>query len=300
MASFSTVSLVREEPDVLTRFAGHLAGGAAEVMLFWDGGDPPELPEMAGLVVTVCDDAFWQGMGGRPVALEARQSAVYGRAMALCRSEWLLVCDADEFVFGDRPLPAWLDAIPAADDVVRLPVAEAVWGPGDDAGRTWGSTYFRTVWPRERMWRALGRPIYGEVAPFMRRGLAGHTGGKQVLRTGARYSAIRNMAAEREGRIVGRPAERVSPRLAGQWLGHFDAIDFDRWREKWRRRIERETIAQNMSPERTGQMDLIAARLAAGRAETLFGTLYGLTRMQEVALRAIGGCFRTRIPGMPG
>lgn len=282
------------------RFAGHyIADGADEVMLFWDGDDPPELSRIPDLVLVTCDEDFWHGMGGRPAGLEARQSAVYGCAMPRCRSEWLLVCDADEFVFGDRPLGAWLDQIPPADDVVRLPVAEAVSGPGDDPGLMWGSTRFRTVWPRERVWRLLGRPVYGELAPFMRRGLAGHIGGKQVLRTGRPYSAIRNLAAERDGKILGRTAKSVSPRLAGQWLGHFDAIDFDRWREKWRRRIERETLAENMSSERSGQMKLVAERLASGRAEALFATLYGLTRIQETALRALGGCFRCKIPGMP-
>lgn len=293
MASFSTVSLIRETPAVLLRFAGHyLAAGADEVMLYWDGDDPPEVLRTPGLSLVACDPAFWAALGGRPAGLEARQAAVYGVAMARCASDWLLVCDADEFVFGDRPLAAWLDLIPSGEDAVRLPVAEAVWGPGDDPARDWGSTHFRTVWPSEKLWRLLGRPIYGEVAGFMRRGLLGHIEGKQVLRAGRRYSAIRNMAAERDGQRLGRPAASVAPALTGQWLGHFDAIGFERWREKWRRRIERETLAENMSPGRNAQMALVADRLASGRGEALFAAFYGLSRGQVAALRGLGRCFR--------
>lgn len=293
MAGFSTVSLVRETPDVLLRFAGHyLRAGAGEVLAFWDGDDPPALPEVAGLTLVSCDAAFWAGLGGRPDGLEARQAAIYAVGMARAAGDWLLVCDADEFVFGDRPLADWLDAIPPGEDVVRLPVAEAVWGPGDDLGADWGSTHFRTVWPRERLWRLLRRPIYGPVAPFMRRGLLGHIEGKQVLRVGRPYSAIRNMAAERDGRLIGRPAAAISPRLVGQWLGHFDAVGVGRWQEKWRRRIARETLAENMSSGRNAQMALIAERIAAGRGAELFASFYGVSRGQYAALRSLGHAFR--------
>lgn len=296
MASFSTTSLVRESPEVILRYARYYASvGVDDILLFWDGDDTPTLPPVAGLSLTACDAEFWAGLGGRPEGLEARQAAVYGVAMQRCRSDWLLICDADEYVFGDPHLGDWLDRIPGHADAVRIPVAEAVWGPGDDPGTAFGSTWFRTAWPRERLWRLLGRSVYGDVAPLMRRGLLGHVEGKQVVRTGRTYSAISNMGAEQDGRPVGRPASAISANLAGLWLGHFDAISLGRWQEKWERRISRETLAERMSAPRQAQMDLVARRLEQDRGEELFRSLYGLSRPQSLALRSMGVAFRREL-----
>lgn len=297
MSSFSVTCLAREHSDVILRYARYyIALGADEVVVYWDGADAPDLPAVPGMSLVACDPALWNRLGGRPLGLEARQSLVYGLAMQRCRSDWLLICDADEYVFGDISLPLWLDRIPHGADSVRIPVAEAVWGPRDDMGTAWGSSYFRTVWPRQRLWRPLGRAIYGNVAPLMRSGLLGHVEGKQVVRTGRPYSAIRNMGAERDGTQLSRPAAAVSPRLAGLWLGHFDAIGLERWQEKWERRITRKTVAERMSPARQAQMDLIAHRMEEGRSAEIFAAFYGLTGLQAAALGAMGAAFRRELP----
>ena len=92
----------------------------------------------------------------------------YRDCLPRCRTPWLLVVDADEFVFADRPLTALLDTVPESVDAISFPTAEAVWGPGDDPDQPFGSTYFRTKWPSELQWRLLRRPIYGAVSSVMR------------------------------------------------------------------------------------------------------------------------------------
>ena len=298
MAGFSTVSLVRESPEVVVRFARYYLGaGADEVLVYCDGAVPEALAGagVAGLVLVACDAAFWEG--DRPEALEARQAAVYLRGLARCRSAWLLVVDADEYVFGDRAIGAFLDAVPAGEDAVKLPTAEAVWGPGDDLAAPFGSTHFRTAWRHERLWRRLGRALYGEAAPYMRRGLIGHVGGKEFLRAGRPYSRIGNNAADRDGVTISRFAGEIDPALAGMYLGHFDAIGLARWTDKWRRRIEKETIAVGMTAVRASQMDLVRERLARGEGavRALFGRFYGLSRGQYLVLSVLGCAFRRRI-----
>ena len=301
MASFSTVSLMRETPDVVRRFVDfYRAAGADEIFVYTDG-PAPELRglDLPGLVLIEADEGFWTALlGARPPVLEVRQSEVSQDALRRCRSDWLLVCDADEFVFGDRPITAFLDAIPAGEDSVAVATAEAVWGPGDAIDTPFGSTHFRVVWRRHKLWRGLGGLVYGRpIARHMQLGLTGHVSGKQFLRTGRTYSWIRNHSAERDGKGITTPAFRVDPGLAAMYVGHYDAIGLARWRQKWRQRIERDTIAANMTENRQAQMRMIADGLAAGEAPTraLFRAFYGLSRAQYAAISALGYGFRREI-----
>jgi hypothetical protein len=301
MASFSTVSLMREAPDVVRRFAEYYRAAGADEILVYSDGPADELRELdvPGLVVIEADAAFWtERLGERPAVLETRQSEVAKDGLRRCRSEWLLVVDADEFVFGDRPIPGFLDGIPTGFDSVAVPTAEAVWGPGDELDTPFGSTHFRLKWRRARLWRALGGLVYGRsIARHMQHGLTGHLSGKQFLRTGRTYTSIRNHSAHRNGKPITTQARRIDPDLAGMYVGHYDAIGLARWRDKWRQRIERDTIANNMTGQRRAQMRMIAHGLAAGEKPTraLFRALYGVSRAQYAVLAALGYAFRRDI-----
>ena len=304
MTTFSTVSLMQEAPDVVRRFAEYYrAAGADEILVYSDGPAPAlRALDVPGLVVIEADAAFWADrLGARPEALEARQSQVAQDALRRSRSAWLLVVDADEFVFGDRPIPRFLDGIPDGYDSVAVPTAEAVWGPGDALDTPFGSTHFRLAWRRARLWGVLGGLVYGRpIARHMQRGLTGHTSGKQFLRVGREYSSIGNHDSRRDGKAVTRPARLIDPALAGMYVGHYDAIGLARWREKWRQRIERDTIADNMTAKRLAQMRMIADGLAAGEqpTRTLFRAYYGVSQAQYAVLSAFGYAFRRQIfPG---
>ena len=301
MASFSTVSLMRETPDVVRRFADFYRAAGADEMLVYSDGPSPELRALAipGLVLVEADDGFWAGLGEkRPPGLEERQSRVYHHAVGRSRSDWLLVCDADEFVFGDRPVAAFLDAIPADHDSVAVQVAEAVWGPGDAIDTPFGSSHFRVVWRRHKLWRSLGGLVYGRaIARHMQLGLTGHFAGKQFLRTGRSYSRIGNHATERDGRAITRQAAEIDRALAGMYVAHYDAIGLARWSQKWRQRIARDTLAERMTESRLAQMRLIEDGLAGGEEPTraLFRAFYGLSRPQYRLLSALGYAFRREI-----
>ena len=301
MASFSTVSLMRETPEVVRRFVDYYrAAGADEIIVYFDGPAPEiRALDMPGLVLIEADDAFWTGLlGERPPVLEVRQSEAAQDGLRRTRSDWLLVVDADEFVFGDRPIPAFLDAIPPGADLVAVPTAEAVWGPGDDIDSPFGSTHFRVVWKRDKLWKGLGALVYGRpIARHMQRGLTGHVSGKQFLRVGQSYSQIGNHAARQDGEGITRRAASIDPALAGMYVGHFDAIGFARWRQKWTQRIEKDTIAENMTDSRQAQMAMIANGIAAGDdlVRALFRGFYGLSRGQYAALSTLGYAFRREI-----
>ncbi len=299
MSGFSTVSLMREEAGVIARFAAHYRRLGAERIAIYHDGPVAHLAglDRARLDLVECDDGFWERLGGRPANLEARQHAVYRHALAGCPTPWMLVIDADEYVFGDRDLGGFLATVPAEVASVRLPTAEAVWGPKDALDTPFGSTHFRLRWPRPLLWKALRRPLYGSVSGVLRDGLAGHVAGKQALRTDCSYSLIGNHRSEIDGRDVSVWASTLGG--TGLFVGHFDAIGLERWEQKWRRRIEGETVAGTMSGLRRAQMRAVAAALEAGGSAPagLFRRLYGLTPLQYRSLGAMGLAFRRDIFG---
>ena len=297
MTAFSTVSLMRESPEIIGRFVRYyLAAGAEEVMVFHDGPAPSALnpgDDAGRMRRGVLGESLRRTAGGA----RGPASAVYGLGQRRCRTEWLLVVDADEYVFGDRSIPSFLGAIPDEAELVSLPTAEAVWGPGDQIDAPFGSTHFRLEWRRPWLWRLAWRPLYGRMGADMRRGLLGHVRGKQFLRADRRYSAIRNHDALRDGRVLTRPAAEVAPALSGMFLGHFDAISRVRWTQKWRQRLTGETVARGMAGGRTRQMSRIGERMRRGEQDTraLFRTFYGLSKGQYAVLNGLGFGFQKNI-----
>lgn len=119
---------------MVARFVSYYHDLGAEMVLIYHDGPADHLAALndARTRIIACDDAFWDRMGGRPPGLEERQAAVFANGTAHCETDWVLLCDGDEFVFGDRPVEQFLDWVPETVDSVRLRTAEAVWGPGDD------------------------------------------------------------------------------------------------------------------------------------------------------------------------
>jgi hypothetical protein len=295
MAEFSVVAMMRESPDVVRRFVDYYrALGASEVFVYFNG-PPADLPPVPGATRTDLDAAFWEKRPGVLQTLETiedRMGVCYRDCLARCRSPWLLIVDADEFVFSDRPLPELLDMLPEEAESISFPTAEAVWGPGDDLDQPFGSTHFRTKWTSEWRWRLLRRAVYGAVSDLMRNGIIGHVAGKQMVRVGAAFDEVRGHGSRRNGQSVTVPAVSYGKAFASTWLGHFDAISFSRWERKWRDRIDKEVIAGRLSRPRQAQMQMIAQAFERGDARALFRQYYGLGRGQFAAISALGYGFR--------
>jgi hypothetical protein len=63
---------------------------------------------------------------------------------------------------------------------------------------------------------------------------------------------------------------------------------FERWREKWRRRISEERLNLKMGKTRNKQKDLVANAFERGAAEDVFRRLYVLSRFNFRILSALG------------
>jgi hypothetical protein len=302
MASFSVVSLMKETPDVIARFARHYHRiGAERIHVYVDGPLAPDLDPAAlaewGVELTACDAAFWEAEGiERPDTIQTRQSEIYQLAQRRCRSDWLFVCDADEFILDRIPVPDFLDRIPRDVISVRIPPAEAVWGPGEPVGTPFGSTWFRRPVPGRR----LAARAYGPWAGLLQNGLAGYKAGKQFVRSDARFDLIHLHVSKVDGRKVSPWARQIDPALAAVEVAHYEAIGFERWRRKFARRLGDSPVAiRRRSPHRRRQQAAfrICSRLGPWALRLLFARLYRLDARQLRVLEARGLAFRTDLFG---
>lgn len=312
MASFSVVALMKEDPEIVRRFAAHYVRiGAERVFIYYDGEIPPEvaaLPDVAlpGVVLTACDDAFWADRPApRPVAIQERQEVIYTMTYAALESDWLFVCDADEFVIDRMPVGAFLDRVPEEVQGVVLVPAEAVWGPDEDIEEAFGSTWFRRpdFGPSGKGWAELraGFRLYGLAGIMSRKGILSHVQGKQFVRAGQPFEMIGLHRAVLGGRNIGTWARDISPELGQVELAHYDAISFERWYMKWERRFRNDNRAAKMrrSRRRRLQYNLIRSAMAFGRAgaRRIYRRMYQLSPRQMRLLEKNGQLFQTRIFG---
>ena len=290
--------MMRETPDVIRRFAAfYRAAGAERILVYYDGA----LDDRGGMVpddvvLTECTAEFWKEtcVVGRPDHLEAAQGKVYSHAARTNTSDWLLVVDADEFLVGGS-IRSMLSRVPDEIEALRIRNVEAAWGPGDDITRPFASTDFRKPLPK-KLFALLSWPLYGGLTPFFHRGLVGHSEGKHFVRREARGCEIQCHDSFRDGRRLGRWAHDVVSGAERMVVLHFDAISFERWREKWRRRFSGEAPANMMSPKRAAQLHRVEAAVTAGKMEALqlFRAFYGLTPWQRAILSLVGRIERHR------
>lgn len=313
MASFSVAALMKEEPAVVRRFVAHYrAIGAERIYVLHDGpldpliaaGLDPAALDAEGVTLVGCDAAFWmRERGALPGHVQERLRAASAVAHQWCGSDWLLCCDADEYVIDRMPVAEFLDRIPPEVDAVLIRPAEAVWGPGEDIDAPFGSTWFR----RRSTAAGLRRlRLWGPLFPLLWRGLVGHSQGKQFVRRGARFDAILAHTALRDGVRVSRQATAVDPALGVMEIAHFEAVCYGRWREKLMRRLAAEEKgAMEARPwRRRAHIALFrcAGWFGEGARRALFRGLYcvgarRLRRMEEAGLAFRDPAFRALAAG---
>ena len=300
--SFTVVALMREEPFIVNRFIEfYLRSGANEVQIYFDGilSDRGSVLNLGHPRVKFieCTDAFWQAnCGTRPESLELAQVAIYNIALSLCSCDWMLIVDSDEFVNGPRSIRSLLSSVPEGIDSVRIQTAEAVWGPGDDITLEFGSSHFRTALPRFGT-GLLTKLLYGRYAPLFRAGMLGHTAGKHFLRRDARIDQVGIHFSNLRGQAIGVWAHQLSSDGAQFVVAHFDAIGFDRWTDKWSRRIANETVVTGMSDQRIAQMKIFMEAMTSGEDSlwNVFRAFHSINRWQYLLLTVLARVVRAEI-----
>lgn len=214
--NWAVVATVDEPAALVAAFAAHhLAQGASKVHVFLDRPDAEAEALLAKLPlchVTVCDDAYWrgEGFGKRPPVHTQRQKHNAQRVYDQTSADWLLHCDADEFIRDGQAVAAALQNAAPKMMYMRLLVSERAYALGAS-----GPDIFAGVFRQDLTdFAEDSAAIYGEMNPFFHYGLTGHKAGKAIVRT-------------RAGQKMGlhAPADKPPHRpVLGTRMLHFDGL----------------------------------------------------------------------------
>ncbi|MCT2539309.1 glycosyltransferase family 2 protein [Sedimentimonas flavescens] len=191
LPSWGVVATIDEPPALAAAFvAHHLAVGAREVHVFLDRPNPETEALLRGVPGVVLrhsgDDGWVRGWKAlRPARHETRQKYNATRALAEAGLDWLVHCDADEFVHPHRSFALDLASAGPEKAWIKLEVEERCFL--HRRPRALFEGVFRSPWPD---FEDDGAEIYGDRARFLNRGVAAHSAGKSCTRAA-------------EGRVIG-------------------------------------------------------------------------------------------------
>jgi len=289
---------MREPVFLVDRFVQHYrALGANKVVIYWDGVPNPEkqsqlraLAPAGFLQLIYCDDAFWasHGLEKANMMLDDVQEFCLTLEYGRCDTEWMLICDADEFLHSPvRPMPEFLADAPTEGRSLRIRHMEAFWGPDDTLSEPLGCSYFRERYLLGPLTQPLTRLLYGQYSVFSNRGMIGHNGGKYLLRCGLEHVTIGTTLAWIDGKDIGTWAHALPKPDSRMFFAHYDAVSEERWVEKWRRRISNERPSDKMGPTRVRQQQLIKDAMEQGDTRSVFKALYGVNAFQVAVLKGL-------------
>ena len=296
--SFSVTSVMREPLYVVERFVNHyLSIGAERIVILWDGlpdetmrSDLRTIATEDKLTYYFCDDKFWKkaGLDQSSMALDDILNAGFKFSYSNCETSWMLFCDSDEFLYFPNNIPKFLGRIPPDVASLRVRNLEAVWGPEDDISRPFGSSYFRAPIEIPYLTKIICTLLLGRYARLSRGGAMGHFQGKHFLRNGLKDVEITSHQSRKIAKGSTTWAHMQPEPGSKMFVAHYDAISEERWVEKWRRRISKERISDEMHWRRSSQGEMVAAAIRRGTTHELFARLYGISRFQAWALRKMG------------
>lgn len=195
MDRWGVAALVDEPGALVAAFAGYyLDLGASEVHVMLDRPNEEArdlLSGVKGAILTEAGEDGWAFRAGHaPARHLGRQKYHASRVLAESGLDWVLHCDADEYLMPLRrygilkPSVAMLLTLARRDtDWLHVGVAERVWLDGGPDGLLSGP--FRLPWWK---FQTRGPEIYDEASMLqLNLGVAGHHLGKGIARSGRGY-----------------------------------------------------------------------------------------------------------------
>ncbi|MGH1367696.1 MAG: glycosyltransferase family 2 protein [Maritimibacter sp.] len=219
LPSWGIVATLDEPATLVAAFVGyHLSIGAREIHVFFDRPAPEAMALIAplpGVKITLADQAFWDEVnaGHRPKHIMKRQAIITRIAYRQAQVDWLLHCDADEFIADGEAFTALLEAQDKDVSALRLGMLERVHIAGSPRNTIFQGAFRRSK-HRVKTW---GEVVYGQHLKFLTNGMTGHDLGKGVARTGRDLRLGIHGVHWREGGLVG---AEVAPDM----LLHFDGL----------------------------------------------------------------------------
>lgn len=268
-------------PLILAWVAHHLRLGAAEVHVFLDRPNPAAQAALAPVkncFVTLCDTAYWQHSTRkeRPLRHTARQKYNSTSVYQSRRLDWLLHCDADEFLDLSRSFTRELAQTEAR--ALRLRNVERVRrGAANDIFA--GS--FRGVMASA----PATDKIYGRWAGFLDAGMAGYHDGKDIVRGGEAFTMGVHFPIEAE---TGARHSDPYTELRSARLLHFDGLTPLHIALKL---LKRATEPKYQEPRKFGaqrERQFRFARTHAGKPKQLLQMIDGVFGLNDAQAAALG------------
>lgn len=265
-SSWAVVMTVDEPAQlVLANVAWHLFTGASEVHVYLDRPDDPvcqRLSDIAGVVVTKCDDAHWNNLtgNGRPPLQMRRQSLNANHAQTQSKADWMVHCDADEFLWQHRPLADELPYVWELDAELSFPVWERFY-PGSQPSPSIFDGGFRSSTKGETR---FDRTIFGAQKSMLINGVLGHSAGKCAVPVGRDFSIGIHWSFRGDAKDKNR-AERFRSKSTS--VLHFDGLTPLHWLIKILRYAEHEPedLKRLIGPERQAQVQYVLTVLTGAR-----------------------------------
>ena len=248
------------------------------------------LARLPGCEVTVCDEAYWAASEKRkrPPMHTERQihnaRAVYARTDA----DWLLHCDADEYVRDGAAATQALAEAPDTALYMRLLVAERAYPKGAIGADIFSGVFRHAL----ENFSQTGPLVYGEMTGFFHFGLTGHKAGKVFTRTGIGAKVALHAP-------YGKLPHRI---IQTTRLLHFDGLTPLHFTLKLLRRAhEPPNSASNRHGEaRSTQFQSLRESVSdVPLREALVAVLKNLDRLQIKALRRLGALDETGFDPSP-
>lgn len=223
------IVMTADEPvDLLAANAAwHLATGASEVHVYLDRPDDASgdvLKLLKGCKVTWCTDLHWAAVnkGTRPAMQTRRQVLNANHAYGRAGTDWLLHLDADEFLIQDRPVAEELAALDGLPGYVAIPNEERCYRKGELVTSLFTGAFRRPLRGRG----TVQNHVFGQLAPYMDKGVTGHAAGKALVPVGRNYAL--NIHAPRHA-ARGRSGKPEPVRCTSSRILHFDGLTPLHW-----------------------------------------------------------------------
>lgn len=297
LPTWAVHSTVAESPEIIYAFVAHYLNlGASEIHLCLDNPQDDIVATLGGMDrvrLTICDEAYWANSpDGRPDRIVPRQRYNATLSYRECQADWFLFCDADEYLYPERPFAEILAEQLPRTGYRRLRMAERFQDldhPEDDifAGR------FRCT-----MDDAEGvQAVYGDLADLTTQGLTADVIGKSVIRTGLPYRIWIHfpiLPGENRETMRKHPSFRRPGFLESCWLAHFDGFTPLHWQVKLLLGIMGEPDildegSKKRTPARRRQMRLIYSMSDRDAVAKAVERLCALTTEQIALLDEYGG-----------